>query len=120
METQPSFAFDDPYSRTRSDGLEVIYARARGSKRFDCSCTLCIGSLSKTRSTHDSLSYLTPAEHVQQYSEISTLMLSDLTGKLTTFQEARYGREGVLFWWYVRGLRLEGRPKETGRLHLML
>ena len=35
METQQNLAFDDPYSRTRSEGLEVVYARARGSERFD-------------------------------------------------------------------------------------
>ncbi len=35
METQQGLAFDDPYSRTRSDGLEVVYARAKRSERFD-------------------------------------------------------------------------------------
>ena len=35
METQQSFAFDDPHSRTRSEGLEVVYATAKGSERFD-------------------------------------------------------------------------------------
>ena len=35
MTLQPNFAFDDPDSRTQSDGLEVVYARAERVERFD-------------------------------------------------------------------------------------
>ena len=35
MDTQQNFAFDDPYSLTQSDGLEVVYACAQRSERFN-------------------------------------------------------------------------------------
>ena len=35
MTLQPNFAFDDPDSRTQSNGLEVVYARAERVERFD-------------------------------------------------------------------------------------
>ena len=35
VETQQNLAFDDPYSRTRSEGLEVVYACVRRSERFN-------------------------------------------------------------------------------------
>ena len=35
MDTQQNFAFDDPYSRTQSDALEVVYACAQRSERFN-------------------------------------------------------------------------------------
>lgn len=35
MRVQTGFTFDDPDSRTRSDGLDVVYARAERSERFD-------------------------------------------------------------------------------------
>ena len=37
MNRQPLFAFDDPDSRTRDQGLDVVYARAEGVKRFSMS-----------------------------------------------------------------------------------
>ena len=35
MTLQPNFAFDDPDSRTQSNGLEVVYAHAERVERFD-------------------------------------------------------------------------------------
>lgn len=35
MDTQQNFAFDDPYSLTQIDGLEVVYACAQRSERFN-------------------------------------------------------------------------------------
>ena len=35
MTLQPNLAFDDPNSRTQSDGLEVVYASAERRERFD-------------------------------------------------------------------------------------
>ena len=35
MRAQTGFAFDDPDSRTRSEGLDVVYARAERSERFN-------------------------------------------------------------------------------------
>ena len=37
MNRQPLFAFDDPDSRTRDQGLDVVYARAEGVERFSMS-----------------------------------------------------------------------------------
>ena len=37
MNSQPLFAFDDPDSRTRDQGLDVVYARAEGVERFSMS-----------------------------------------------------------------------------------
>ena len=34
METQQNLALDDPHARTQSEGLEVVYASAKGSERF--------------------------------------------------------------------------------------
>ena len=35
MRTQTGFVFDDPDSRTRSEGLDVVYATAENTERFD-------------------------------------------------------------------------------------
>ena len=35
MDTQQNFAFDDPYSRTQSNALEVVYSCAQRSERFN-------------------------------------------------------------------------------------
>ena len=35
MPTQQNLALDDPHARTQSEGLEVVYASASGSERFD-------------------------------------------------------------------------------------
>ncbi len=37
MNRQPLFAFDDPDSRTRDQGLDVVYAQAKGVERFSMS-----------------------------------------------------------------------------------
>ena len=34
MQTQQNLALDDPYARTQSEGLEVVFASASGSERF--------------------------------------------------------------------------------------
>ena len=34
LQSQQNLALDDPHSRTQSEGLEVVYARASGSERF--------------------------------------------------------------------------------------